>query len=142
MSLDPELRAAYEEIQKLLADLKEVQGKKTKILEQRRGLGAQQNENQLVKTELDQLEPDARVYKLIGPALVEQSETDAKTIVEKRLEYIGQEIQRTESQVEDVDKKEDAIRSAILVQQERMNKRHQLMQKAQQQQQQQQQQSQ
>ena len=135
--LDPELRAAYEEIQKLLAELKEVQAKKTKLLEQRRGLGAQQNENQLVKTELNHLEPGARVYKLIGPALVEQSETDAKTIVEKRLEFIGQEIQRTESAVEDIDKKEDAIRAAVVSQQERMNKRHQMLQKQQQQPQQQ-----
>jgi prefoldin beta subunit len=128
--LDPELRAAYEEIQKLLAELKEAQAKKTKFLENRRALGGQQNENQLVKAELQHLEPGARVYKLIGPALVEQSETDAKTIVEKRLEYITQEIQRVEASVEDMDKKEEAIRATIVVQQERMNKRHQAMQQA------------
>ena len=137
--LDGELRAAYEEIQKLLQDLKDMQAKKTKLLESRRGLGAQQNENQLVKAELTHLEPGARVYKLIGPALVEQSETDAKTIVEKRLEYIGQEISRTEAAVQEADKKEEAIRSAIMQQQERMQKRHQALQQAQQQQQQQQQ---
>ena len=41
-----------------------------------------------VKEELDLAGDDTKVFKLIGPALVNQDLTEAKGNVEKRIEYI------------------------------------------------------
>lgn len=42
--------------------------------------------------ELDVLEEDAAVYKLVGPMLIKQDLVEAKSNVSKRLEYIGGEM--------------------------------------------------
>lgn len=42
--------------------------------------------------ELDLLEGGAVVYKLIGPVLVKQDLEEAKQNVEKRIDYISQEM--------------------------------------------------
>jgi prefoldin beta subunit len=52
------------------------------------------NENELVKQELELLEEDSVIYKLIGPALVKQALPEAKANVDKRLEFINSEIER------------------------------------------------
>lgn len=44
--------------------------------------------------ELDRLDDDATVYKLIGPAMIKQDLVEAKTNVSKRLEYIQGEMRR------------------------------------------------
>lgn len=130
-SLDPELKRLYEQIQGCLQKLRDHQQKKTKLVESRHQLGAQKNENELVRSELNHLEPGANVYKLIGPALVQQSEHDAKTIIEKRIEYIAAEISRIERQVDEADKAEEQERNTIIALQKKMNERHQMMQQAQ-----------
>lgn len=42
--------------------------------------------------EMDLLEDDAVVYKLIGPVLVHQELSEARQTVEKRLDYISKEL--------------------------------------------------
>ena len=42
--------------------------------------------------ELDLLEGDAKVYKMMGPALIQQDISEAKQTVGKRIEYIGGEM--------------------------------------------------
>ncbi|KAF3449924.1 hypothetical protein FNV43_RR07207 [Rhamnella rubrinervis] len=51
----------------------------------------QLGENELVLKELDLLEEDANVYKLIGPVLVKQDLAEANANVRKRIEYISAE---------------------------------------------------
>lgn len=48
----------------------------------------------MVKGEFDLLGDDARVYKLIGPALVRQDCAEAKANVNKRLDFINGELER------------------------------------------------
>ncbi|KAG5486383.1 hypothetical protein CUR178_07698 [Leishmania enriettii] len=90
----------------ILKELQELGDKKGKLIEARRQLGAQKNENELVRDELNKLEPDATVYKLIGPALVPQDQSDAKTIIGNRLDYINGEIKRSDTSIADLDRKE------------------------------------
>ncbi|AAG12866.1 hydrophilic protein, putative; 29542-30030 [Arabidopsis thaliana] len=52
----------------------------------------QLGENELVLKELDLLEEDANVYKLIGPVLVKQDLAEANANVRKRIEYISAEL--------------------------------------------------
>ena len=42
--------------------------------------------------EMDHLEDDAVVYKLVGPVLVRQELSEARQTVEKRLDYISKEL--------------------------------------------------
>lgn len=121
--IHPDIRAMYEEIQKHLGELKGFQQKKTKCVESRHQLESQKTENELVREELYHLEDGAGVYKLIGPVLVSQDASDAKMIIEKRLEYITGEIKRTDNTIDDFDKKEEDLRQKILDLQRRMQER-------------------
>lgn len=112
--LDPKIRDVVDQIQVLLNQMKELQGKKSKQIEARHQLGAQTAENELVRSELEQLEDGAKVYKLIGPALVSQEPADAKVIVQKRLEFIAKETKRCEGLIQDFDKQEEACRQKIM----------------------------
>lgn len=75
----------------------------------------QQNENHMVKQELDLLDDSSNVYKMVGPVLLRNDLDDAKQTVEKRLEYIGNERSKLETALE---KKEQKLQeTAIKVQQ-------------------------
>merc|ERR1712003_567261 len=75
-----------------------------KIYESRMGLIAQQQETQLVREEFENLEEGAIVYKLVGPVMVKQGVDDAKGNVEKRLEYITGELERSNKLIETQEK--------------------------------------
>jgi len=100
MSLEAKLQQASIEYQKLQADL-------SKAVEARQRLDAQLSENELVKKEFDQLTPGNAVYKLIGPVLVKQDQVEAKSNVETRLDFIRSEIKRVESQIKEVEEKQE-----------------------------------
>ena len=38
------------------------------------------------------LEPDQKIYKLVGPVLVKQERSEAESTVKGRLEFIGKEL--------------------------------------------------
>ena len=46
----------------------------------------------MVKQELDLLDDQSTVYKMVGPVLMKNDLDDAKQTVEKRLEYISGEL--------------------------------------------------
>ncbi|CAN7992332.1 putative prefoldin [Ixodes scapularis] len=98
-----------QEVEKYKAFQKDFQ--KTYNLRQK--LDSQLNENNVVKEELDLLEADAGVYKLIGPVLVKQGLEEAKQNVNKRIEYIANELKRHDTLMQDLEKKQEAQREAI-----------------------------
>ena len=61
------------------------------IINTRQQLDSQLTENNGVKDELNFLESDANVFKMIGPVLVKQDLEEAKQNVSKRIEYISSE---------------------------------------------------
>lgn len=63
-----------------------------KVLNQRRQLDGQLNENIMVKEELELLKEENDVFKLIGPVLVKQDLYEAKQNVDKRIDYIKAEL--------------------------------------------------
>ncbi|KAM7524986.1 hypothetical protein LguiA_014888 [Lonicera macranthoides] len=63
-----------------------------KNCQDRRKYHLQLGENELVLKELDLLNEDANVYKLIGPILVKQDLAEANANVRKRIEYITAEL--------------------------------------------------
>lgn len=62
------------------------------MLNQRRQLDGQLNENIMVKEELELLKEENDVFKLIGPVLVKQDLYEAKQNVDKRIDYIKAEL--------------------------------------------------
>jgi len=63
--------------------------------------------------ELDVIEPDGNVYKLMGPVLVKQDLEEAKQTVLKRVEYITAEIKRNDVSIKDVEKKRGASQEIL-----------------------------
>ncbi|XP_077340817.1 prefoldin subunit 6 [Lithobates pipiens] len=79
----------------------------------RQKLEAQVTENKIVKEELGVLDDSNTVYKLIGPVLVKQDLEEAKSTVEKRLQYINGEIKRYETMLKDLEQKSDQQRASL-----------------------------
>ncbi|KAG9044260.1 hypothetical protein FS837_008556 [Tulasnella sp. UAMH 9824] len=106
-SLEERLEKATEEYQKLQKDL-------TAAVENRQRLDAQLTENEQVQKEFSQLKPANTVYKLIGPVLIKQEQSEAKQNVEKRLEFIKGEIKRTETRLKDLGEKAEKAKNEIV----------------------------
>ena len=71
------------------------------------------NENTIVKNELNLLDDEDVVYKLIGPILVQQETSDAKIQVDSRIEIINKEIHKLEKNYQNNTKKIEANRQKI-----------------------------
>lgn len=106
--------AQGKEMEKAMEEFKKMQNDLMQNMEARNGLTAQQQENLLVKEEFDKLEEDGVVYKLVGPILVKQNISDAKANVDKRLEYITGEMDRSNKNVEALEEKLEKEKQRIM----------------------------
>mmetsp|Transcript_40195 Transcript_40195/g.82726 ORF Transcript_40195/g.82726 Transcript_40195/m.82726 type:complete len:92 (-) Transcript_40195:736-1011(-) len=75
-----------------VAKFRELQTEISELRSSQQTLIGQQNENEMVKQELDLLDDSSTVYKMVGPVLMKNDLDDAKQTVEKRLEYITGEM--------------------------------------------------
>ncbi|KAF8641084.1 hypothetical protein AX17_000728 [Amanita inopinata Kibby_2008] len=100
-------------LQAVSADFQKLQSDLANAVEARQKLEAQLSENELVKKEFEQLEPGNTVYKLVGPILVKQDQTEAKGNVETRLEYIRSEIKRLEGQLKEIQTKQEKKKQEV-----------------------------
>ena len=66
-----------------------------------------------MKEELDLAGDNSKVFKLIGPALVNQDLAEAKGNVEKRINYISREVKRKDNLLASMDKKQDEAREKM-----------------------------
>ncbi|POM70098.1 Prefoldin subunit 6 [Phytophthora palmivora] len=90
---------------------------------QRQTYAQQANENDMVKKELDLLDDEAKVYKLVGPVLLKQDVEEAKSNVNKRLEFINNELSKVNTKIEAKEKEAIGIRTNISNMQMEMQKR-------------------
>lgn len=65
--------------------------------------------------ELELLDEDSNIYKLIGPVLIKQDPLEAKTNVKKRLEFIKGESDRLDAQCKRLQDKQHKRQSAVSV---------------------------
>jgi len=78
----------------------------------------------MVKKELELLESDSEVFKLIGPALIRQEKSEAISNVSKRLEFILTELKRIDSLSKELERKlEDKRNKVIGLQQDLQQKK-------------------
>jgi len=75
--------------------------------------GTQILENEMVLKELELLEEDSSVYKLIGPVLVKQELVEVKNNVTKRVEFIKNDISRLEGNVKKFEKQGETVKANI-----------------------------
>ncbi|KAJ2498423.1 Prefoldin subunit 6 [Coemansia sp. RSA 1972] len=96
------------QLEKATMALQELRTEQTTLIENRQKLESQLQENELVDAEFKLLNDKARVYKMIGPVLVPQDKIEATANVEKRLEYIRDEVKRIEVRLEQLAKEQQA----------------------------------
>jgi len=102
--------------------LRKIQDEVQKTINTRAQLVAQLKENELVKQELDLLDDESRIFKLIGPILVKQEKKEADSNVSKRIDFLQGELRKLETNLDDLQKKQMTKRRAIIELQAKMGK--------------------
>ncbi|CAD6238508.1 GSCOCG00008465001-RA-CDS [Cotesia congregata] len=106
-----------EELQKTLQNevevYKQIQRDYHKALINRQQLDGQLNETTTVKDELYLLKSSNEVFKLIGPVLIKQDLDEAKQNVNKRIEFITNELKRVDTLINDLDAKQESQRESL-----------------------------
>ncbi|TPX59212.1 hypothetical protein SpCBS45565_g07804 [Spizellomyces sp. 'palustris'] len=105
---------AAAQLEKEMAAFQNLQKDFAKIVQSRTQLESQLKENEMVAKEFDLMKEDATVYKLIGPVLVKQEKVEATSNVKKRIEFITSEIKRLETQIKELEQKQDAKRAEVM----------------------------
>jgi prefoldin beta subunit len=75
---------------------------------------AQIKEHEIVKQELELVEDEANIYKLIGPILIKQDKMEATANVSKRIDFMQNELKRLEAHLEESQKKQNDKRKNIM----------------------------
>lgn len=76
------------------------------LIEQKQKLDSQKNEIMMAKEEVDLLEKDAVIYKLVGPLMVPQDLSEAKQNINGRLKFLDDRINYYEGELK---KKESLV---------------------------------
>ena len=108
------MKELQHELENKANDLRKLQKDIAKNHEIRKKYTVQLGENELVLKELDLLNEDANVYKLIGPVLVKQDLAEANANVRKRIEYISAELKRLDATLQDMEEKQNSKKEGIM----------------------------
>ncbi|CAH9119268.1 unnamed protein product [Cuscuta europaea] len=114
------LREMQRDLESKANDLSQLQKDIAKNHQVRKKYTIQLGENELVLKELDLLNEDANVYKLIGPVLVKQDLAEASANVKKRIDYISAELKRLDATLQDLDEKQHSKKEMIFKLQQRI----------------------
>ncbi|CAL9119456.1 prefoldin subunit 6-like [Musa acuminata AAA Group] len=117
--------AAVKELQRDLENqanaLSKIQKDIAKNHQVRKQYTIQLGENELVLKELELLNENSNVYKLIGPVLVKQDLAEANANVRKRIEYISAELKRLDGTLQDLEDKQNSKKESVLKLQQRIH---------------------
>lgn len=86
-----------------------------RVINQKHQAVSQVQENEMVVAELEFLEDDAKVFKLIGPILVQQDLVEVKANVGTRIDFIKKDMIRVEKQIKEYERKIDEQRQKVCV---------------------------
>ena len=86
----------------------------------RQRLESQQAENKAVQKEFSGLDDEAVIYRLVGPVLMKQERADAEGTVNGRLRFIGEEIDRTETRIKEIQDDTEKKRVEVIQLQQKM----------------------
>ncbi|KAK4463503.1 Prefoldin [Cladorrhinum samala] len=105
--IQAKLQALSEDYQKLQKELQET-------VMARQKLEAQKQENLGVQKEFKKLKEGETIFKLIGPVLLKQDQTEAESTVNGRLEWIDKEISRLEGHLKETQAKIEKKKGEII----------------------------
>lgn len=78
------------------------QEKLSSLIEQKQKVDSQVNEIFMAKKEVDLLEDDAVIYKLIGPLMVPQDLKEVKETIASRIKYLNDKMEYFEKELNDI----------------------------------------
>ncbi|KAG8643662.1 hypothetical protein MANES_11G058500v8 [Manihot esculenta] len=113
MASSTAIRELQRDLENKANDLSKLQKDIAKNHQVRKKYTVQLGENELVLKELDLLDEDANVYKLIGPVLVKQDLAEANANVRKRIDYISAELKRLDATLQDLEEKQNSKKDAV-----------------------------
>mmetsp|Transcript_22558 Transcript_22558/g.49420 ORF Transcript_22558/g.49420 Transcript_22558/m.49420 type:complete len:129 (-) Transcript_22558:429-815(-) len=113
-------KALQEKLEAEATTYRTIQKDMSKHIQSKTQYMQQLQENQMVMKELEVVEDEANVYKLIGPMLIKQDLVEAKANVGKRLEYINAEIKRADGAYKGLEKREREVQDEIMKLQKQM----------------------
>lgn len=87
-----------------------LQGELEDLIITRQKLETQLQENKIVNEEFDNLKEHTQVYKLTGNVLLPVEQLEARSNVEKRLEFIQAEIERCENNIKGKQVEQEKLR--------------------------------
>mmetsp|Transcript_43566 Transcript_43566/g.130648 ORF Transcript_43566/g.130648 Transcript_43566/m.130648 type:complete len:128 (-) Transcript_43566:169-552(-) len=114
--------AARQEMSREVEAYTQMRTDMNKLVTTRTQLESQVNENDMVLEELGRLDDDANVFKMIGPAMIKQDLVEAKSNINKRIEYIKGEIGRTDGKIKGIEGKLKEKEAEIMKLQQRLEK--------------------
>ncbi|KAH7362168.1 Prefoldin [Plectosphaerella cucumerina] len=102
------------QLQALSEEYQKMQGELQTTVQSRQQLEAQRQENLGVQEEFNKLKDGERIYKLVGPVLLQQDKIEAESTVQGRIEFINKEIDRQEASIKDFQAKLDKKKTEII----------------------------
>eukprot|EP01080_Neovahlkampfia_damariscottae_P004032 gene4032-7321_t len=116
----------YQLFQKIDDEIKTIKTEMMKCQASQSKLLTQLNENRMVFEEFKLLKDDSKVFKLVGPVLIQQEIDESRTIVEKRINFIQKELKKSEENLkqysishQEKEKKIQDIQQWFVVQQQK-----------------------
>ena len=110
--------AAYQgkarELEGLSGGLQDLKNEIQALAANRAKYASQHSENTMAKEELELLDDDAGVFKLIGPALVKQDKSEALDTVNKRLDFIRSTMDGVEAEMAAKEKQFETRKAAAM----------------------------
>ncbi|GKT28400.1 Prefoldin beta-like protein [Aduncisulcus paluster] len=93
---------------KIFTDAKErlekSQKDRVKLVQSYEALATQLEETKMAKSEVDLLEEDDKISRLMGPVLIPQTVEEALEYLGHRIGFIEEELKRTQKRIDDADK--------------------------------------
>lgn len=112
-------------IEKDLLELRKLETEVGKVTANLQDYALKKHENETVKQEFESIAEGSKVFKMIGPALIPQDLNEAKSTVNKRLEFIDREISKlTKLKEESMKRIEEKQTKVMKFQEEIQKKQH------------------
>mmetsp|Transcript_14198 Transcript_14198/g.27359 ORF Transcript_14198/g.27359 Transcript_14198/m.27359 type:complete len:126 (-) Transcript_14198:148-525(-) len=115
-------KAIQVQIEKETENYRQLQGEVTKNHTARLRFTQQLSESEMVKKELDLLDEEAVVYKLVGPALIRQDLVEAKANVDKRMQFMKKESDRLDNSLKSLESKQLQAQQEVSTLQQKLQK--------------------
>ncbi|TRX89568.1 hypothetical protein FHL15_009477 [Xylaria flabelliformis] len=101
-------------LQALSEDYQKLQQELQTAVDARQKIEAQRQENIGVQKEFERLKDGESIYKLAGPILLKQDKVEAESTVKGRLEFIGNELERSEGHIKEIQEKLEKKKGEII----------------------------